>query len=122
MTEPASTLADKIETFIHDRNYVSFAELARHWPEHFNNKEESLCMELGDYNIMLWAWMSRVGVDALEKLRVQKRVDINPADTLVYIIDGGPIPNYPVVKQKRKYKTPRWLPVTFSIPGSPQPS
>jgi hypothetical protein len=65
-----------------------------------------------DLNIDLWWGMSEGLAETIESLLHERMIHQHPSTLLVYAIDGG-IPKMPIAKSLRKYKSPRWLPVTF---------
>ena len=111
MTE--TTLEDRVVALIAERGGgVSFVELEREFPEEFEGQEHA--MSLTDYeNIMLWQPVSPAMVGALNSACNDSRIVMKPAPQIVYLVDGK-FPKMPIARKLRHYKTPRWLPVTFS--------
>lgn len=112
-----STLEDRVVAFIAERGGgVSFVELEREFPEEFDGQEPA--MSLADYeNIMLWQPVSPAMVGALDSACTDGRIVMKPAPQIVYLVDGT-FPRIPIARKLRHYRTPRWLPVTFS-PAEP---
>lgn len=56
----------------------------------------------------------------MQALLAEKLIELAPAATLVYLIDGA-VPQAPLAKRSgHVYKTPHWLPVTLQVPrGQP---
>jgi len=66
-------------------------------------------IEVENKNIHLWFHCSTDAVEAIKQLLNEKLIEIQPTSHLTYVVDGQ-IPRYPVAKQDRPYKTPRWMP------------
>ncbi len=58
-------------------------------------------------------------VGALNSASSNGRIAMKPAPPIVYLVDGKFL-RMPIAKRAYHYKTPRWLPVTFSptAPGT----
>ena len=88
---------------------VSFVELC--------NKIDGFSGDLAlvnkDYdNIVFWNGLSEEAGEAINELLKQGLIVIRPTNILVYIIDGK-VPQLPVAKKLRQYKTLKWLPVAL---------
>ncbi len=95
------------------RRGVSFVELRNAVGESFNG--DWLMVASNDYpNIVLWFGLSRAALTALRELLEEGVITMRPTTPLVYMADGA-MPNVPIAKQRRKYKTERWLPVVFNL-------
>jgi hypothetical protein len=109
-------LASVVLTMVRERDHVSFAELAREWPEHFRDGPLEIRSSVGP-NLVLWAGLSETGADALEQMK-NRTVAYEPASSpLVYLIDGCTL-NYPLAKAKSRkalfdYKRPHWIPTVL---------
>jgi hypothetical protein len=102
-------LATRMETYIKDRDYVSFAELTRE----FGKGDRSMCF--AEYpNLVVWAGLSDDTAIALEKLLSAKRVFMRPTVPFVYMADGAVL-KLPIAKSKRHYKKPHWAPMTLRV-------
>lgn len=66
-------------------------------------------IEVENKNIHLWFHCSINAVDALSQLLNERQIEIHPTSHLTYVVDGQ-IPRYPVARQDRIYKSPRWMP------------
>lgn len=66
-------------------------------------------------NIFFWFSLSQEAINALESLNKEGLIELKPTQLLVYLIDGA-IPDAPIAKQHRKYKSPHWLPIVFNLP------
>lgn len=64
-------------------------------------------------NIWTWFWCSQEAVEALAHLLETGLVEVKPTSPLVYAIEGM-LPQVPIAKQPRVYKSPRWLPVVLN--------
>ncbi|OPX93100.1 MAG: hypothetical protein A4E59_02892 [Syntrophorhabdus sp. PtaB.Bin027] len=103
-------LKQKIGSFISSwGGGVSFVELEQHIPGF--RGDYSIGFE--DKNIWFWFHCSSESIDAIDELLKEGRISIKTTTPLVYIADGG-MPNVPMAKGNRTYKTPRWLPVVFN--------
>lgn len=103
-------------TFIKERgDGVTFVELKKAFPEAAGDQTWLGPEQLGEtlyYNNLSETFIKTLG----GMLNIHVRM--TPTILLTYLIDGGPIPAYPVVKTARKYKKPHWIPVVFDhIPG-----
>lgn len=96
---------------------VSFVELSNQ-VEGFKGDYE---MRLPEHNVVLWSGMSEAAIQAISELRRTNRLIAVPASWLTYAVDGMML-KYPIAKSKRKYKTPRWVPMAFSLPEQMRPS
>ena len=92
-----------------ERNHVTFAELSR-LVEGFNG-ELAICAA-GKPNVILWHGVSDAAAAELDALHREGVFEYRPAGTFVYFIDGAVL-KLPLVKSRRAYKTPHWLPVTL---------
>lgn len=90
---------------------VTFVELEHH-VDGFSGDMELFIMD----NIVLWQGISTEAMEAISELMKAKLIKPDPANPLVYVIDGKVI-DLPLVKNNVNYKKPRWLPVVFSYIG-----
>lgn len=104
----------EILELIRENQRVSFAELARDVAG-FNAADMIDAHELGgDYpGVLLWSGLSRPAFDALRSLQAAGRIRAEPCGLMVYLIDGLSL-SLPIAKPGRRYRRPRWLPVTWS--------
>ncbi len=65
-------------------------------------------------NVVIWNGVSQEFVDAFAALTASGDIEVKSCSVIVYFCDGESLP-LPVAKSIRKYKTPHWLPVTFSL-------
>jgi len=101
----------EILNLVRDRDFVTFVELSSVIPDFKGDN----AMVLVDFpNIVLWPWVSSLGIVALQDLLKSKEIHICPASILVYMADGN-FPSLDIAKGLRQYKAPRWLPITFSV-------
>lgn len=112
-------LADAIEAYVKQYDWVTFPELQRRL-EPFAEVEGTMALELVP-NVVLWVGMSEPFADAIQQLQREKRIWPWPTSALTYMIDGGML-KIPIAKRLPKggYKHERWLPVCFRIldPGT----
>ena len=111
MTETA--LEDRVVAFITERGGgVSFVELEREFPEEFDGQEHAMYLT-GYDNILLWQPVSQAMAEALNSASNNGRIVMKATQPIVYAIDGKML-RIPLARKARQYRTPRWLPVTFS--------
>ena len=109
-----SKLFNDVLDYIKRRPTTSFAELAREWPEHFKDGEWAMEFRGEKHsNIFMWFSCSDAACDIFDEFQKHKHVQMDVASPLTYMIDGA-MPNVPLAKSKRHYKTQRWLPVVFT--------
>ena len=102
-------MKDSILKLIEDRGeHVSFAELQRHIP----GFEGKYGFGIGEYNVWFWFTLSIEASNALKELMDEGKIFLHPASVLIYQIDGM-MPNVPIAKEQRRYKSERWIPVTL---------
>lgn len=99
-------LLDDVQRYVDDYDNVTMAELSRDWPEHFSDGTHSL--SVSSPNVIVWINMSEEGCAVLEWFMAQKRVE--PCAWMAYMIDGSML-RLPLVKSRRLYKRPHWLPI-----------
>jgi hypothetical protein len=109
-------LADRVLALIRERDHVTFAELAREFPDDFANGE--IALEVHD-NLVIWTGMQATGAAAFKALREGGKVTMQPTQTLTYLIDGTTL-RFPIAKRARAYAKPHWLPVVVR-PVAPGP-
>lgn len=104
-----SPMAKQIVDYVRGYGGVSFVELERN-VEGFSGDK---AIYFPDYpNLILWPWVSPEAVEALNS--ITEILEIKPCHFLVYMADGK-VPDMPIARWARKYKSERWLPVVFSI-------
>jgi hypothetical protein len=93
------------------RDYVSFAELEREFPELFGG-DLAICFP--DHpNLIIWQGLNQRGADLLLGLVKRKLLFVYPSYPLVYAIDG--VLMTPVAKRIRNPKRPSWFPMVLCI-------
>ena len=99
------TLKEQILEKVNKYDNVSFAEICEYpgfnGDLYYGNKE---------YNIFYWFSISQEAVNSIEELITEGLIEMKPTHERTYLLDGV-APTFPIVKQKRKYKTPRWMPI-----------
>jgi hypothetical protein len=103
-----ASLKDRVVAYIESTDYVSYAELASHFPE-FKDGEFAISLR---QNLILWVNMTQEAAQVVEELRAEKRIVVNPSSLLVYLCDGMSL-NMPIAKRVRDYKKPHWAPTTL---------
>ena len=106
---------DAILTYVNDRDWVSFAELPRGIAEVLGVGKEifrgSLAIEMPTPNLFVWANMSPLFVDAIQRLLKEKKVFLHDSCRWTYLIDGECL-GWPIAKRcpKGGFKKPHWVP------------
>jgi hypothetical protein len=70
-------LATAVLAMVRKRDHVSFAELAREWPEHFRDGPLEIRSSVAP-NLVIWVGLSEAGADALEQMK-NRTVAYEPA-------------------------------------------
>lgn len=70
------------------------------------------CSDVCD-NVIYWYGWNKEALNILNSLQHDELIEKQPADLLVYLIDGKRL-DLPLVKKFKEYKTPHWLPVVFN--------
>jgi hypothetical protein len=106
-------MREQIVDFIRERGGgVSFAEFKYRFGDAFEG-DVAMCLPENE-NVILWTGMSEEFYEALTSLLSDERVQMTPTSFLVYLADGV-MPRMPLVRGRYQYKTPHWLPVSFSL-------
>lgn len=104
-------MKEAIFKLIKERNHVSMVELGRYIMGFSGDREWYF-----NDNTVIWNECSEEGIQAMTELLREGRIIMKSDHKLVYIMDGL-VPRYPVAKDlDRHYKTPHWIPVTFTTP------
>jgi hypothetical protein len=107
-----SNVKDDLIAHVEKINWVSFAELKNRWPDYFAEHDE------GDFLMMMhplmgetviWPAVSLEIRAAIGELLNERRIIMQPGNSLSYLIDGACL-SLPIAKQQRVYKSTRWLP------------
>ena len=107
-----AALAKRIETFVKQRDFVTFAELVHHLGVEYPLEGELSLVTAGDRNLILWAGMSRLFYEAVVELLHGGQVVPQPTSILTYLIDGRSLTLRLAQRPpKSGYKKPHWLPV-----------
>ena len=106
-------IKQKVLEYIRKNDYVSYVEL------------EWLFDKLGfDYhggyeiyspvndNVVFWTGWNEKAIGILNDLKSENLVTQEPAQPIIYLIDGGCM-EYPLVRSNVNYKTPHWLPIVY---------
>ncbi len=107
-----SDLAQAIEKYVKQYDYVTFPELQKRLGDRFEMKG-NVEVYLQD-NLVLWAGMSEEFAAAIIELQETKRIYPEPTVYLTYLIDGGAL-SLPIPKRfpKGGFKKLYWIPVCF---------
>jgi hypothetical protein len=101
---------DAIRKLLRERDYVSFAEIAR-LPGAEGKLE--LALETDDAsNIVLWRGLSPAAFAALKTMLANGDCHFVPASLISYLVDDALL-KLPLAKEARHYKKPHWLPLTL---------
>lgn len=92
------------------RDYVSFAELDKHFPELFGGNE--VLIWPGCPNLIVWQGFSKEGADIIVDLLNSKKLYLYPSRPFVYALDGKLL-KLPVAKRIWNYKREHWLPMVL---------
>jgi hypothetical protein len=118
--ETAETIASDILDHLARYGSVSFAELARCWPEHFRHGHKMLFAGEDCPNVVIWAGISETGVAALEI--VQPETDMHTTPLLTYLADGVVL-DLPLAdpdasdEEVAAYTTPHFAPCVLQLKG-----
>lgn len=107
-----------IDTIEHLGSGTSFVELERGIETAGIDPSGDLGISPGklwDRNIVIWVGVSHDMAEAFAALHDAGLIQFRPTQAITYWVDGK-VPNLPLAKQLRRYKTPRWLPATIG-PG-----
>ncbi|MVB12346.1 hypothetical protein CAFE_30800 [Caprobacter fermentans] len=99
--------------YIRKENDVSYAELQ--WlfdRQGFDYRGEFEIFSPVNENVVFWTGWNREAIDILNELKSENLIEQEPAQLLVYLIDGAG-PSLPLVRKAANYKTPHWLPLVF---------
>lgn len=103
-------LKERIRDYVVRTDYVTFAELDRHFK--ISGGDHSIEMR---HNLILWTNMHAEASAAIVELLAEQAIHIHPSTQLVYLIDGS-FPNLPIPKRMPGaggFKTLHWLPATL---------
>jgi hypothetical protein len=94
-------------------NGLTFVELLRYLPY----LEGEFAYGNRDSNVIFWYGLSGECIDVLIDLIEAGAIYPSSTLPLTYFIDGQ-VPKLPVAKSNRRYKKPRWAPITFGLARS----
>jgi hypothetical protein len=104
-----------IWAFVGREQSVSFAELEREFPEHFDHPDR-VAITLEPYeNVILWSGTSTELASSIVELAQASLIVTKAVSAFIYSIDGAML-RLPLARFLRSYKHPRWLPVIFHTP------
>ena len=90
---------------------VTFAELS-----HIPGFDGSFVLSVRD-NLVIWPHCSELAAKVMRDLQRENLIVMRQTQIFTYAVDGL-IPQMPVAKSVRDYKSPRWLPVVFDLDKS----
>jgi hypothetical protein len=85
--EAAEEMAKKIERYIEQYDYVTFAELSNHIAG-FSAPANALACEFKLGSVLFWTNMTTPASQAIEKLFVERRICAKNTTALPYFVDG----------------------------------
>lgn len=91
-------------------NGLTFVELVRYLPY----LEGKFAYGNRETNIIFWLGLSEECIAAIIDLINAGTIKPTSTLSLTYLVDGQ-VPKLPIAKSSRKYKRPRWAPVTFCL-------
>ena len=113
MTE--DELTSEVLAYIRKNNNVSFAELARKWPDYFRGGDRGIVLDKYD-NIVLWDGLTEMACAVYHRVMKEPDIEMHPTAILVYLVDGSML-RMPVAKRAVQYKKPHWLPCVLRLKG-----
>jgi hypothetical protein len=91
---------------VHDREYVTFAEIKRFVDTETGNQT----LFHSDFpNIVLWEGLTESAAKSIQQMLSLKKVYLHPATEFTYLADGW-LPSLPTALDLREYAEKRWLP------------
>jgi hypothetical protein len=105
----SETLKERVRDYIVATDFVSFAELANRFGDHFSGGDR--CLEVQP-NLVLWAGMTEEASDAVRTLLNEQIIFAARTTQLIYLCDGRSL-TFPIAKRARSYAKPHWVPVTL---------
>lgn len=103
----------RIKEYIWKNNHVSYVELERFMDEigYDYRGNYDILSPMCDH-VVFWVGWSQEAIDLMNELNTEELIHKEPAQFLVYLLDGGGL-DMPIVKSFRQYKQDHWLPVVF---------
>jgi hypothetical protein len=97
--------------YITEKKDVTFVELQRD----FSNMEGDVELSIHNETIVYWIGLSSEGARMIVDLKDEKKIEFEPVDALIYLMDGSRL-KLPVLRKmpKKPLKTQRWLPITLN--------
>jgi len=108
-TEHLRPLKERVRDYIEQTDFVSFAELANRFGDHFKGGDYGLEMRP---NLVLWAGISQEGFDAINQLLDERAIFSQSCSPLIYLADGMSL-RFPIARRDRDYAKPHWAPMTL---------
>lgn len=69
-------------------------------------------------NIIFWCDFKQEIPMAIKELQAEGKIRIDIAQPIIYMVDGKMI-NLPLVRTRKNYKTPHWLPIVLNTGREP---
>lgn len=103
----------KIKEYIWKNNHVSYVELEQFMDEiGYDYKGDYTILSEKSDHVVFWSGWSQEAIDLMNELGEEELIHKEPAQFLVYLLDGGGL-DMPIVKTYREYKRDHWLPIVF---------
>jgi hypothetical protein len=99
----------QVREYVAGHRGTSFAEIDR-WEGARGNSQ----IWIEEKNIVFWTGLDHHLVEAILEMKDSGELIFSPAHLLIYLCDGA-MPQLPLVKRNRAYKTEHWLPVTMNL-------
>jgi hypothetical protein len=112
-------LAEQIYQIVALIGNVSFAQLKKTFPDVIGGRERALYPSTHE-NLIVWVGLKQEAIEALCWLLQNDLLEMKPTSPLTYYIDGE-VPEMPVAKATRQYKTPHWVPVVLNVKSTEAP-
>lgn len=103
----------KLVEYINQNNHVSFIEIERLFNENNFDYKGDKAINI-NINLLIWDNWNDAACNIINRILALGLVRISPTIATTYAVDCGGL-NIPIARQlnRRKYKNPHWLPVTF---------
>ncbi|WP_347461074.1 hypothetical protein ABEF79_07115 [Acinetobacter sp. ANC 7454] len=89
---------------------VSFVELQKQFPQIKGDFDYAQ----PEYNLLFWWNVTEEFITAINELILENKIYFKLCEPLVYIGDGVII-DHPIAKEFKRYESPRWYPMVFSV-------
>jgi hypothetical protein len=111
-------LKARVLRYIQGSDYVSFAELAGEFPDHFAGGPCDIEIRP---NLFLWVGLPNTGAAVITELLNKRQVLLHASSIITYLQDGAALRLPTPKRSQASYRTPHWLPVTLRPAIRPTP-